>query len=140
MDETLNERAGEDTTHPLRVGANAEPGDAAQPLGAKNTRAAPRPAESSPASNAEGGGAEARPPLGWSAVAAMCLIVAVPCLLIGQMSAAFVIATVGVVAWFLNVRSQLKRAHPEMDGGHIDGDEDESEDGSESDKDYERRA
>jgi hypothetical protein len=46
--------------------------------------------------------------------------VAVPCLLTGQTNAAFVIATIGVVAWFLNVRSQLRRAHPEI-GGHPDG-------------------
>ena len=66
------------------------------------------------------GHAEGRMESWWGLASIVCLIVAVPCLLTGQLSAAFVVATLGVVAWFLNVRSQLKRAHPSAFGGPAD--------------------
>ncbi len=59
---------------------------------------------------------------GWSLVSVVCLIVAVPCLLTGQFNAAFVVATLGVVSWFLNIRSRLKRAQPAPDD-YFDDDE-----------------
>jgi hypothetical protein len=46
---------------------------------------------------------------GWMFAAGICLIFAAILLARENMSAAFVAATLGVVAWFLNVRSQLKR-------------------------------
>lgn len=75
---------------------------------------------SDPSDSARGGGGTGDgrpPPRGWSVASAVCLCVAVTCLLIGQLSAAFVVATLGGVFWFLNVRDELKRAHPEIDDG-----------------------
>jgi hypothetical protein len=73
--------------------------------------------------------AERRGRHAWSLASAVCLIAAVPFLLTGLLNAAFVIATLGVVAWFLNVRSQLKPTHTGRDGRpdggrNVDGDED----------------
>ena len=44
----------------------------------------------------------------WMILAALLLIVAAVLLWRGNLSAAFVIATLGAVAWFLNYRSQLR--------------------------------
>jgi hypothetical protein len=68
----------------------------------------------------------------WSLASAVCLIAAVPFLLTGRLEVAFVVATLGVVAWFLNLRSQLKPTRTERDGrpggkrsmDEDDGDED----------------
>ena len=45
----------------------------------------------------------------WSIAAALCLLAAFISLLLGWPSAAFVVATLGVVAWFLNLRGQLQQ-------------------------------
>ncbi len=47
----------------------------------------------------------------WIAVAVACLIASFVCLLSGNPSAAFVVGVLGVLAWFLNVRAQLRNAH-----------------------------
>ncbi|OLD28919.1 MAG: hypothetical protein AUJ04_00395 [Acidobacteria bacterium 13_1_40CM_3_55_6] len=44
----------------------------------------------------------------WMILAALMLIAAAVLLWRGNLSAAFVIATLGAVAWFLNYRSQLR--------------------------------
>jgi hypothetical protein len=46
---------------------------------------------------------------GWIFAAGVCLIFAAVFLARDNINAAFVAATLGCVAWFLNVRNQLKR-------------------------------
>ena len=46
--------------------------------------------------------------LRWSVVAGACLLVAAACLLMGRMDAAFVVGTLGAVAWFWNERNRLR--------------------------------
>ena len=43
----------------------------------------------------------------WIIVACACIIVAAFLVLRGRLDAAFVVAALGVVAWFLNYRAQL---------------------------------
>ena len=43
----------------------------------------------------------------WIIIACACIIVAAFMVLRGRLDAAFVIAALGVVAWFLNYRAQL---------------------------------
>lgn len=71
-----------------------------------------------------------RGPLGepWLWAAALCVVAASVCLVLGFYDAAFVAAAVGVVAWFLNVRTKLPRP-PEEDA---DADADLAEEGDES--------
>ncbi|HEV2799538.1 MAG TPA: hypothetical protein VGW12_03525 [Pyrinomonadaceae bacterium] len=51
----------------------------------------------------------------WSVVAGLCVVVAAVCLLMGRMDAAFVVATLGVVAWFWNERNRLRPRGIERD-------------------------
>lgn len=60
----------------------------------------------------------------------MCLFIAAAFLLLGRMDAAFVVATLGVVAWFWNERNRLRPHGIEADEGFADEDE-ENEDGDE---------
>ena len=53
----------------------------------------------------------------------MCLFVAAAVLLLGRMDAAFVVATLGVVAWFWNERNRLRPQSIEGDEGFEDEDE-----------------
>jgi len=46
----------------------------------------------------------------WTIIAGVCLIVAAVFLLRDNMNAAFVVATLGVVAWFLRLRGPLRKA------------------------------
>ncbi|MDT7809908.1 MAG: hypothetical protein QOJ70_3721 [Acidobacteriota bacterium] len=48
---------------------------------------------------------------GWLVVACALLVVSAALLYVGRPSAAFVTAALGVSAWFLNVRTGLKRKH-----------------------------
>lgn len=123
--EPLNKRADGGAAHPPHGGVTPLSGDAVAQEATGATMAPSRSAESSTLKASDAGAGETRTPNGWNTVAAVCLIVAVPCLLTGQINAAFVIATLGGVAWFLNVRSQLRRARAQSGG-------DESEDESES--------
>jgi hypothetical protein len=43
----------------------------------------------------------------WIIVACVCIIVAVFMVVRGRLDAAFVIAALGVIAWFLNYRAQM---------------------------------
>ncbi len=45
----------------------------------------------------------------WLAIAGICIAAAVVLLLRHQLDAAFVVATLGVVAWFLSYRVQMRR-------------------------------
>ena len=51
----------------------------------------------------------------WSIVAGSCLVVAVVLLFAARVDAAFVVATLGVVAWFWNERNRLRPAGIEAD-------------------------
>lgn len=51
----------------------------------------------------------------WSIVAAACLLAAAALLVVARMDAAFVVATLGVVAWFWNERNRLRPAGIEDD-------------------------
>lgn len=46
----------------------------------------------------------------WSAAALVCLAVSAVCVLLGLVDAAFVVATLGVLAWFVNVRNRMRGA------------------------------
>lgn len=46
----------------------------------------------------------------WTIIAGACLIVAAVFLLRDNMTVAFVAATLGVVAWFLRLRTQLRKS------------------------------
>lgn len=59
----------------------------------------------------------------WSIVAGACLSVAAALLLLRRMDAAFVVATLGVVAWFWNERNRLRPASIEADDRFRDEDE-----------------
>ena len=71
----------------------------------------------------------------WTIVSILGLGVAAVLLLTGQMNAAFVAATLGAVAWFLNYRSRIKPTLPQDDGAEDDVDEDDAGDGDGSDGD-----
>ncbi|HEV7860194.1 MAG TPA: hypothetical protein VGO91_16375 [Pyrinomonadaceae bacterium] len=71
---------------------------------------------------------------GWVFAAGACLIFAAVFLARDNMNAAFVAATLGIVAWFLNVRNQLKRTIIPADDEVEDEDESEDEINDESDK------
>ncbi len=62
----------------------------------------------------------------WLAVACLFLLAALFFLWRGLTDATFVTAALGAVAWFLNVRAQLRRNLPEEDRAEVV--EDESED------------
>lgn len=49
----------------------------------------------------------------WTIIAGACLIVAAVFLFQDNMNAAFVVATLGVVAWFLRLRGPLRKAMQE---------------------------
>lgn len=49
----------------------------------------------------------------WTVIAVAFLACAAALWLLGYPSATFVVAVLGVVAWFLNVRLQLQRANPQ---------------------------
>ncbi len=53
----------------------------------------------------------------------MCLFIAAAFLLLGRMDAAFVVATLGVVAWFWNERNRLRPQGIERDERFQDEDE-----------------
>lgn len=59
----------------------------------------------------------------WSVVAGVCLFVAAVLLVSGRMDGAFVVATLGVVAWFWNERNRLRPRGIEANERFRDGDE-----------------
>ncbi|HEX8129492.1 MAG TPA: hypothetical protein VF527_10355 [Pyrinomonadaceae bacterium] len=59
----------------------------------------------------------------WSIVAGGCLIAAAALLLASRMDAAFVVATLGVVAWFWNERNRLRPRGIEANGKFRDEEE-----------------
>ena len=71
----------------------------------------------------------------WIIVSILGLGAAAVLLLTGQVNAAFVAATLGAVAWFLNYRSRIRPASLPEDGAEDDTGEDEADDGGDSDGD-----
>ena len=59
----------------------------------------------------------------WSIVAGACLVVAAALLFLARVDAAFVAATLGIVAWFWNERNRLRPAGIESDDGFQEEDE-----------------
>ena len=45
----------------------------------------------------------------WKIITGVCIVAAAILLVFNQLDAAFVVATLGIVAWFLNFRVQMKR-------------------------------
>ena len=65
---------------------------------------------------------------GWLAVAGLFLLAAIFFLWRGLTDATFVAAALGAVAWFLNVRAQLRRKLPDEEEDEPEVVEDDSED------------
>jgi hypothetical protein len=59
----------------------------------------------------------------WSVAAGACLLIASMLLVAGRMDAAFVVATLGVVAWFWNERNRLRPQGIEADERRRDEEE-----------------
>ena len=64
----------------------------------------------------------------WIIVSGVCLVIAAVVLLLGRMDAAFVVATLGVVAWFWNERNRL-RPHGIEAGDEFEDEDEAIEDG-----------
>ena len=63
----------------------------------------------------------------WLAVACLLLLAAIFFLWRGFMDATFVAAALGAVAWFLNVRAQLRRKFPDEEEADEDSTEEDEE-------------
>lgn len=66
----------------------------------------------------------------WTIIAGVCLIVAAAFLLRDNINAAFVAATLGIVAWFLGLRDRMRQSivaanHEAQQENSNSGDEDE---------------
>ena len=64
----------------------------------------------------------------WIIVACVCIIVAVFMVVRGRLDAAFVIAALGVIAWFLNYRAQMSELVAAADLEEANQREDSNED------------
>ena len=64
----------------------------------------------------------------WIIVACVCIIVAVVMVVRGRLDAAFVIAALGVIAWFLNYRAQMSEVVAAPDLEEANQREDSNED------------
>jgi len=51
----------------------------------------------------------------WMAIAVVCLVAAAVTFWQWQLNATFVLATIGVLAWFLRYRGDLKRSLPDKE-------------------------
>ena len=71
----------------------------------------------------------------WSIVSILALGAAAVLLLKGEFNAAFVAATLGAVAWFLNYRSRIQPTIAQDEGAEGGVDEDDADDGGDSDVD-----
>ena len=63
----------------------------------------------------------------WIIIAYVCIVAAALMALLGKLDAAFVIAALGVVSWFLNYRMQLKRVIAAADTEESNNGEDTNE-------------
>lgn len=69
----------------------------------------------------------------WMILSGVCILVAAFFLLRGDLNTAFVIATLGIVAWFLNYRIQLKAIVDAADREQSNREDDK--DGEDSERD-----
>ena len=69
----------------------------------------------------------------WMILSGICILAAAFFLLRGELNTAFVIATLGIVAWFLNYRIQLKSIVDAADRERNDWEE--NKDGEDPDED-----
>jgi uncharacterized membrane protein YedE/YeeE len=70
----------------------------------------------------------------WMVLAGLCIAVAAVFMFRGDFSAAFVVAAIGMIAWFLNYRSQMKAITEAADSQRdesIETDSDKDEDDQE---------
>ncbi len=56
-------------------------------------------------------------PMLWNTVAAVCLLAAIAFMFYEQTDAAFIVAALGVVAWFINVRNRFR--HGDIEGSSL---------------------
>lgn len=63
----------------------------------------------------------------WIIIAYVCIVAAALMALLGKLNAAFVIAALGVVSWFLNYRLQLKKVIAAADAEESNSGEDTNE-------------
>jgi uncharacterized membrane protein YedE/YeeE len=66
----------------------------------------------------------------WLVIAGCCITVAAVCLVRGNFDAAFVVAVIGMVAWFLNYRTQVQKT--------LNAEDATAEDESETDRNEEQ--
>jgi len=59
----------------------------------------------------------------WSIVAGLCLLAVAIMMWRRQLDAAFVLATLGVLAWFLDIRNRLRLPHIESAAGRYEPDD-----------------
>ena len=71
----------------------------------------------------------------WFIVSILCLCAAGVVVLRGEYNVAFVAATLGAVAWFLNYRSRIKPTIPQDESAEDEADEDDADGVDGSDKD-----
>lgn len=64
----------------------------------------------------------------WTVIAALCLVAAAVALWELNLNAAFVIAAVGLLAWFLRYRSDLKESLSQDERTFADDQEEDTED------------
>jgi lysylphosphatidylglycerol synthetase-like protein (DUF2156 family) len=64
----------------------------------------------------------------WNLAAIACLVAGVVCLFQNRMEALFVMATLGALAWFMNLRRGFQRANATREAAIMD-----AEDGAEQD-------
>lgn len=69
----------------------------------------------------------------WMILSGVCIVAAAFFLLRGELNTAFVIATLGIVAWLLNYRMQLKAVVDAADREQSNWEEDKDGEGSEED-------
>ena len=72
----------------------------------------------------------------WMIVSGLCIAAAAFFLLRGNLDAAFVIATLGLVAWFLNYRLQMKAIITAEDREQNNQEEENYGEDSDDDQDY----
>lgn len=66
----------------------------------------------------------------WLIAAGTCIVIAAVFMLLGQFNAAFVVAVLGLVSWFLNYRAQVSghlETRDQQQRNDQEGDDDENE-------------
>ena len=69
----------------------------------------------------------------WLIAAGTCIVIAAVLLLMGKFDAAFAVAVLGIVSWFLNYRAQVSRQLNEQDQQELNDQEGDNYDDENSD-------